>query len=59
MVAHARVSGMLTEVVTPEKIEKIQDMMLDDRRLKVAEIVEAIGKSHVSVFSILIDHLGM
>ena len=34
-------------------------MVLDDRRLKVREIVEAIGISHGSVVSILKDHLGM
>ena len=34
-------------------------MLLADRRLKVREIVEAIGTSHGSVVSILKDHLGM
>ena len=33
--------------------------MLADRRLKVREIVQAIGISHESVVSILKDHLGM
>ena len=32
--------------VEPETIEKIRNMVLDDRRLKVWEIVEAIGISH-------------
>lgn len=52
-------SGRPVEVSTSETIEKIHDMVLADRRLKVREIVEAIGISHGSVVSILNDHLGM
>jgi histone-lysine N-methyltransferase SETMAR len=57
--ADAERPGRPVEVSTPETIEKIHDMVLADRRLKVREIVEAIGISHGSVVSILNDHLGM
>ena len=52
-------SGRSVEVAMPETSEKIRNMVLADRRLKVRQIVEAIGISHVSVVSILKDHLGM
>ena len=52
-------SGRPVEAAIPETIEKIRNMLLADRRLKVREIVEAIGISHGSVVSILKDHLGM
>ena len=52
-------SGRPVEVAIPETIEKIRSMVLADRRLKVREIVEAIGISHGSVVSIMKDHLGM
>ena len=57
--ADAERPGRPVEVSTPETIEKIHDMVLADRRLKVREIVEVIGISHGSVVSILNDHLGM
>ena len=44
--------------VYPKQL-KIRNMVLADRRLKVREIVEAIGISHGSEASILKDHLGM
>ena len=52
-------SGRPVEVAIPETIGKIRNMVLADRRLKVRQIVEAIGISHGSVVSILKDHLGM
>ena len=52
-------SGRPVEVAIPETIEKNRNMVLADRRLKVREIVEAIGISHGSVVSILKDHLCM
>ena len=45
--------------VEDETIEKIRNMVLADRRLKMPEIVESIGISHGSVVSILKDNLGM
>ena len=52
-------SGRPVEVATPATIEKIRNIVLADRRLKVRQIVEAIGISHGLVVSILKDHLGM
>ena len=52
-------SGRPVEVAIPETNEKISNMVLDNRRLKVQEIVEAIGIAHGSMVSILKDHLGM
>ena len=51
--------GRPVKVAIPESIKKIRNMVLADRRLQVREIVEAIGKSHGSVISILKDHLSM
>ena len=45
-------SGRPVEVAIPETIEKVRNMVLADRRLKVRAIVEAIGISHGSVVSI-------
>ena len=50
-------AGRPVEIAMPETIEKIRNMVLADRRLKVREIVEAIGMSHGSVVSILKDFL--
>ncbi|CAK1604048.1 unnamed protein product [Parnassius mnemosyne] len=52
-------SGRPIEVSSPKTIKKIHDMVLADRRLKVQEIVEAVGISRGSVVSILNNHLGM
>ena len=47
------------EVITPEMIDKIYDMVLSDRRIKVREIIEATGISQGTVFSILHRKLGV
>lgn len=52
-------SGRPVEVTTPEMIDKIHDMVLNDRRIKVREIVEATGVSQGTVFSILHEKLGV
>ena len=52
-------SGKPIDVSTPEMIEKIQEMVLHDRRIKVREIVEATGVSQGAVFSILHEKLGV
>ena len=46
-------SGCPVGLTTPEMIDKIHDMVLSDRRIKVREIVEAIGTSQGTLFSIL------
>ena len=49
MTIDAARSGRPIEVGIPEAIEKIRNMVLTDRRLKVRKIVEAIDISHGSV----------
>ena len=52
-------SGRSVEMNTPEMIEKIHDMVLSDRRIKVREIVEATGILQGTVFSISHEKLGV
>ena len=40
-------------------MEKVHDMILNDRRVKVREIVEAIGISHGTVITILHEKVSM
>jgi len=47
------------EIATPEIIDKVHDIVLIDRRVKVRELVEATGISHGTVISILHEQLGM
>uniref|UniRef100_T1IEN8 Uncharacterized protein n=1 Tax=Rhodnius prolixus TaxID=13249 RepID=T1IEN8_RHOPR len=42
-------SGRPVEVTTPEIIDKIHDMVMDDRRVKVREIASAVGISNERV----------
>ena len=39
-------SGRSIEAATPEIIDKVHDIVLTDRRVKVRELVEATGISH-------------
>jgi len=52
-------SGRPIEAATPEIIDKIHDIVLTDRRMKVRGLVEATGISHGIVISILHEQLGM
>lgn len=52
-------SGRPIEVHTLEMVDKIHGMILDDRRTKVRELVEATGISFGSVVSILNKYLDM
>jgi len=52
-------SGCPIEAATPEIIDKIHDIVLTDRRVKVRELIEATGISHGTVISILHEQLGM
>jgi len=52
-------SGRPVEVTTLEMINKIHDMVLSDRRLKLSEIADITGISKGSVISILHEKLGM
>ncbi|GBN15894.1 Histone-lysine N-methyltransferase SETMAR [Araneus ventricosus] len=52
-------SGRPEEETSSEMIDKIHDMVLSDRRIKVREIGEARGISQGTVFSILHEKLGV
>lgn len=51
--------GRPKTATTPETIEKVHDIVLDDRRVKVSEIAEAVGISEERVRNILHNQLGM
>ncbi|GBP28367.1 Histone-lysine N-methyltransferase SETMAR [Eumeta japonica] len=52
-------SGRSKEVITPEIVDKIHEMILDDRRMKVRELVHAVGISTERVHHILHEYLDM
>ena len=52
-------SGRPKTASTPEIIAKIHDMILNDRRLKVSEVANAIGISDERAFHIITEELGM
>lgn len=52
-------SGRPTTVTTTDNIEKIHQMVLDDCRIKVREIAEAVGISIKRVCHILTEELNM
>jgi len=49
----------IEDAATPEIIDKVHDIVLTNRRVKVHELVEATGISHGTVISILHEQLGM
>ena len=51
--------GHPKSATTPENIEQVHVMLLDDRRMKVREIAETIGISKESVGYILHEELDM
>jgi len=51
--------GRPKSATTPEIIEQVHDMVLDDRRMKVREIAETIGISKERVGYILHEELDM
>ncbi|XP_014487254.1 PREDICTED: uncharacterized protein LOC106751024, partial [Dinoponera quadriceps] len=51
--------GRPKTATTPETIEKVHNIVLDDRRVKVCEIAEAVGISEERVRNILQEELGM
>ena len=51
--------GRPKSATTPEIIEQVHDMVLDDRRMKVREIAETIGISKEGVGYILHEELDM
>ena len=51
--------GRPIETATPEIIDKVHDIILTDRRVKVRELFEATGISHGTVISILQEQLSI
>lgn len=52
-------SGRPAEITTEEMINKIHDIVLEDRRVKISEIAKKVNISNERVFNILHEHLGM
>ena len=52
-------SGRSVEEARLEMIEKVRDMILNDRRVKLLGFVEAVGISHGTVITILHEKLSM
>lgn len=51
--------GRPNEVTTEENINKVRDMLMNDRRLKLREVAEVCGLSLERVQNIVHKHLGM
>lgn len=51
--------GRSVEVTTPDLIEKIEKLILEDARLKKKQLAEMVGVSETTIFKVLHDHLGM
>lgn len=51
--------GRPVEVTTPEIIEKIHHIVMEDRRIKMHDIAEIVGISVDRVHNILHEKLGM
>lgn len=51
--------GRSTEVTTPELVEKVEKIVLEDARLKKKQLAEMVGVSDTTIFKILHEHLGM
>ena len=51
--------GRPNEVTTPEMINKIHDMVLENKKLKVREIAKMVGISNERVCNVLHQHLHM
>ncbi|XP_018310250.1 putative uncharacterized protein FLJ37770 [Mycetomoellerius zeteki] len=52
-------SGWPTTAATTDNIEEINQMIMDNRRIKIREIAEAVGISKERVCHILTEELGM
>lgn len=51
--------GRSIEVTTPELIQAVEKLVLDDARLKKKQLAEMVGVYDTTIFKILHDHLGM
>ena len=52
-------SGRTNEVVTPETIKEVHQIVFEIRKLKVREIADTLKTSYGSVYAILHEHLSM
>ena len=52
-------SGRPNEVVTPETIEKVHQIVFENRKSKLREIADTLKISYGSVYAILHEHLSM
>ena len=51
--------GCLADVISQEMIERVERLVLNNRRIKVAELASECGISNGSVYTIIHEHLGM
>jgi DNA-binding transcriptional regulator LsrR (DeoR family) len=49
-------SGVPVDVTDKEMCHKVRDLVYSDRRIQVEEIAQALGISHGSISTILLDH---
>lgn len=52
-------TGRPADATTPEVCQKVEDLVMQDRRIKVSQIAGELGVSEGSVITILHDHLVM
>ena len=51
--------GRPTTAIMQENIEEVHQLMMDDRRVTISQIASSVGISHVKVWYILHNELGM
>ena len=51
--------GCPADVISQEMIDRVERLVLNNRRIKVAELVSECGISNGSVYTIIYKHLGM
>ena len=51
--------GRPADVISQEMIERVERLVLNNRRIKVAELASECGVSKGSVYTIIHEHLGM
>ena len=51
--------GCPADVISQEMIDRVERLVLNNRRIKVAELASECGISNGSVYTIIHEHLGM
>ena len=51
--------GRPADVISQEMIDRVERLVLNNRRIKVAELASECGISNGSVYTIIHEHLGM